>query len=285
MSTSRPQIRGFPGNGQALHSVSSAALSTGPFFSFYSNDSEVILDGYSKRWIPTFSPLRCSACDNPIRGSMFYEPGKASNASKHSECLCEDCYRSHHYGDDSYVKAYKHCVLSKSIDSAASRHICRCPEISHFDDRGNARDIFPMSEGDLHIDVSGPGSLQCGLLKLGEHIAEAKYDGMEGKFAQQKQSHKLSDLERKTAEIQRKKQRKEEKVRNKPRNIRARNWAELESAALGTPTNGSATESNGKEAQEEIPFFLGRHTEKYPFGNVHMALRIGPLIVENGVAR
>lgn len=37
--------------------------------------------------------------------------------------------------------------------------------------------------------------------------------------------------------------------------------------------------------EETIPFYLRRYTKKSPFGNVHMALRIGPLMIENGVAK
>ena len=40
---------------------------------------------------------------------------------------------------------------------------------------------------------------------------------------------------------------------------------------------------NEKEAEADIPFFVRRITDRYPFGNVHMALRLGPVVVENGV--
>ena len=46
----------------------------------------------------------------------------------------------------------------------------------------------------------------------------------------------------------------------------------------------TATETvDEKEAEEDIPFFMRRITDRYPFGNVHMALRVGPIIIENGV--
>jgi hypothetical protein len=37
------------------------------------------------------------------------------------------------------------------------------------------------------------------------------------------------------------------------------------------------------DEDEDVPFFLRKSVNKTPFGNVHMALRIGPLIIENGV--
>jgi hypothetical protein len=36
---------------------------------------------------------------------------------------------------------------------------------------------------------------------------------------------------------------------------------------------------------EDVPIFLQATTEKYPYGNVHMALRIGPVVIENGVEK
>ncbi|KAL8299181.1 hypothetical protein RB593_009180 [Gaeumannomyces tritici] len=37
-------------------------------------------------------------------------------------------------------------------------------------------------------------------------------------------------------------------------------------------------------ADDDIPLFFRRFATKYPFGNVHMALRVGPLVIENGVS-
>lgn len=48
---------------------------------------------------------------------------------------------------------------------------------------------------------------------------------------------------------------------------------------------GTTLEVEEAEADEDIPFFLRQYTEKYPFGNVHMALRVGPIVIENGVTQ
>ncbi|KKY27871.1 hypothetical protein UCDDS831_g00584 [Diplodia seriata] len=53
-------------------------------------------------------------------------------------------------------------------------------------------------------------------------------------------------------------------------------------AIMSYSTFGIADE---EKAEEEIPFYLRHYTKKYPFGNVHMALRVGPLTIENGVAK
>jgi hypothetical protein len=38
-----------------------------------------------------------------------------------------------------------------------------------------------------------------------------------------------------------------------------------------------------EEVGEDVPWFMKNNTNKYPFSNVRMAFRVGPLIIENGV--
>lgn len=38
-----------------------------------------------------------------------------------------------------------------------------------------------------------------------------------------------------------------------------------------------------KLASKEIPLLYRKFTNRYPFGNVHVALMFGPLMIENGV--
>jgi hypothetical protein len=198
------------------------------------------------------------------------------NPGGHADCICEDCYRSFHYGEDSYVKAYKHCVLD-AIQPEASRNICRCPNINHFDKTGRARRLFPMSKGAKHTDIDGKGGLQCGLLKLGELAAEAKYDGMHHARKQQKRPHSLSDMKRESIKKQL-----NIKSKKRPWDINTTNQPDAYDTQRHSRTGNMA---DGMEAQDGIPFPLRGHTEEYPFRNVHMALRIGPLIIENGVAQ
>lgn len=200
---------------------------------------------------------------------MFHRAGEEPSAAKDLECVCEDCYKSYHHGDERYIKAYKHCALNKSITREASRRICRCPGAQQFDETGNQSDIFPISDEKAHIGPDGSSSLRCGLLKLGENIAEAKYHGMEGKYTQHKQSHKLTDVERQVAETQERNKKKKAKQARK-----TKRYVEPQKPPTGV-----------KEAQEDVPSFLGNYTEKFPFANVHMSLRLGPLVIENGVAQ
>jgi hypothetical protein len=50
-----------------------------------------------------------------------------------------------------------------------------------------------------------------------------------------------------------------------------------------TAEEGTSIGFEEDEARDDIPFFMRKFVNAYPFGNVHMALRIGPLIIENGV--
>jgi hypothetical protein len=36
---------------------------------------------------------------------------------------------------------------------------------------------------------------------------------------------------------------------------------------------------------ENIPAHIRRYTDRYPFGNVHVSLMVGPLVVENGAQK
>jgi hypothetical protein len=51
------------------------------------------------------------------------------------------------------------------------------------------------------------------------------------------------------------------------------------------PVSSTTNAVTELEANEDIPLFFRQFTEKYPFGNVHMALRVGPLVIENGVSQ
>ena len=244
------------------------------------------LENFTKHWIPIFSPLHCPECGNIIRGSMFAKirPDQPTEKQtpKDAVRICEDCYRGSHYGTDSYVKLCKHSILTEVISPTAGRKICRCSDVAHFDTTGHSRNLFPVSKDeDNHRDVSGPGGLQCGLLKLGDLVADAKYDAMQQNLIHRQRPKTLSEIKR-IAQIQDQKEKvKKEKDRRRLRTVTQSTLHD----ANRTPASGSTSVADEKEADKDIPFFFRKYTEKYPFGNVHMALRIGPLIIENGVAK
>jgi hypothetical protein len=69
------------------------------------------------------------------------------------------------------------------------------------------------------------------------------------------------------------------------RQLRTVTRTSLHDAKQRTATSGATTVADEVEADEDIPFFFRKYTEKYPFGNVHMSLRVGPLVIENGVTQ
>lgn len=204
--------------------------------------------------------------------------------------ICEDCYRKSHYGKDNLVKAYKHCILAEVVDPSTSRNICCCSEVPHFDANGRSRTLFPVDKEDKHRNISGSGSIQCGLLKLGDIVAEAKYDGMQtaiGKNIKPRRLHELRELDEKAKKEKERKDKKDADRRAKRQGsgLKTLTQPSLQDSRKRTPISGSTPAVQEEEAHKDIPFFFRPYTEKYPFGNVHMALRIGPLVIENGVSQ
>jgi hypothetical protein len=208
--------------------------------------------------------------------------------SEQGGTICEECYRESHYGQRGLIKAYKHCILEETITPSASRNICRCSTVPHFDSNGRSRTLFPIEEEDKHRNIEG--GMQCGLLKLGELVAEAKYDGIQTTI---KKRIRLSDEKRLREEQQKERKETEAKVKakeavrggNRRRKMTTVTRPSLHDAGLKAATSGRTATAEEQEADEDIPFFLRKYTERYPFGNVHMALRVGPLVIENGVSQ
>jgi hypothetical protein len=194
--------------------------------------------------------------------------------------ICEGCYRKHHYGDDLYLKVYKHCVLRDSISLADGQRICRCGTVQHIDSDGRARKLFPVDKTDNHRGFNNENAIKCGLLNLGSTVAEEKYQGTLWKHEKQ---INLSDLER------------IDKAREQKRRLKETKSGKFRGTAFNIIRRSSQIDSSKRvaeagisipfqeEADEDVPIFLRNSANKHPFGSVHMALRIGPLIIENGV--
>ncbi|UNI15712.1 hypothetical protein JDV02_002218 [Purpureocillium takamizusanense] len=215
---------------------------------------------FDKDWVPKFAPLRCSRpnCKAPICGSMYKSQGKEGEPST----ICEDCYWRFHHGrpsSSSYVKSYKHCVLLESVSPETSRSICLCRDVAHLDAGGKPVSLFPVGRTAQHVDVAGPGTPQCGLLKLGEAVASAKYRGLE-ELAGQKGVKVLKEEEK-------------QKRRSYKTGIDAARFEALLQEGPTDPGNDN-----------DVSSFIRQFADPNPFGHVHMSLRVGPLVVENGVA-
>jgi hypothetical protein len=109
------------------------------------------------------------------------------------------------------------------------------------------------------------------LLDLGELIAEEKYRGI---WLKMENRISLGDEKRKAD----RKKREQEAAAKKLENDRKKGTRTT--VDRGREATSTIQE---KSADEDIPFFMRKFTDRYPFGNVHMALRVGPLLLENGV--
>ncbi|KAI1424342.1 hypothetical protein F5Y12DRAFT_797314 [Xylaria sp. FL1777] len=240
------------------------------------------LDTVSKSGIPILAPLRCSSCSNIIRGSMYRRTTLNEDPKeREAEDVCEDCYREKFLGTLGFAKTYKHSILREAISPRISRQICFCDEVPHRDASGKPLSLFPVDKATKHLRAPGPGLVECGLLKLPEIVAEAKYDGMQTLASKKKPKHNklLADEKREDKEREVLKSKKSQKQQQ--RKIVTQ---KSQNAPERTTETGTAVAVAEAEADEDVPFFLKRYTENYPFGNVHMALRLGPLVLENGVA-
>ncbi|RAH49433.1 uncharacterized protein BO95DRAFT_471004 [Aspergillus brunneoviolaceus CBS 621.78] len=246
---------------------------------------QLTLSGFDSDWNARLEPLKCSDCSSIIRGSMFTHSGKSNHAKQLS--VCEDCYRKLYLGREQYVKAYKHCVLAEAITPALSRNICHCADVSRLDSTGLPGALFPISKGERHVAI--PLAKRCKLLELNNRVALAKYHGLQSTVRDhRKKDKKMTRFRVKSNgtaaqgiyEPARKVTLKGESDSKQPP-LRPEPEKEVPFARDQDTNTASVKEAM---ADEDIPLFFRQFAQQYPFGNVHMALRVGPLVIENGVA-
>ncbi|KAF7555989.1 hypothetical protein G7Z17_g1717 [Cylindrodendrum hubeiense] len=224
----------------------------------------VALSKFDEFWLPRFEPLSCMSpgCKNVIRGSI---------------------------DEDLFVKSYKHCAISEAITPAVSRKLCHCKDVLHFDEAGDPLALLPVDKTAQHLDVNGVGSIRCSLLKLGEVVAMSKFNGLQAATGLKKPS-KVQSMVSKLAQ-RKNKVLIDDQSPEIPRlpSGKMKKMKMVTTTSIHDPHNRSAVSSTTSvvteaEADQDIPLFFRRYAEKYPFGNVHMALRVGPLVFENGVS-
>ena len=217
--------------------------------------------------MPRFAPQHCNQCDNIIRGILFWcsDPDcKQSIGADGCYFICEDCFRTPGQKCGPHLrKFYKHCILQECVTPEISRKICQCTDVSRIDTNGNSRELFPVDASLSHYN-SGISGSKCGLLSLGEHVAEAKHRGL------------LTKLKKREA-VYEKKISKEESRKKSDKNDKK----DVEADYLLNQKRDKLEITD--IADEDIPFYYKAYLDKYPFGNVHMALRFGPIVIENGV--
>ncbi|KAJ5716602.1 hypothetical protein N7493_008513 [Penicillium malachiteum] len=210
-----------------------------------------------------------------INGSIFTQG--SGDARKD---ICEDCYRKNHYGKSRYKKRYKHCILPEAITPEVSREMCHCASVLPVDEDGQARSLFPVPMFDDHKNLS---YARCKILNLDHDISLAKLHGLiiaateEERLA--KPSMVQSLLGKLMTDTSSSLNHKEKPL--KPEKL-PRTLPKHQVYPPSHPNGGKefATEAG---ADDDVPLLFRRFAKQYPFGNVHMGLRIGPLVIENGV--
>lgn len=251
----------------------------------------VTLSSYTKDAIPIFLNAHCSTCDSVIRGPSWRSSAPADEKHDPNWRICESCYLKRYQDKPHIYKVYKHCVLDGSITSSLSHKICHCAGVAHSDTSGRSRNLFPIAQEDAHLAAPREGGLQCPLLSLGDMVAESKYDGMQTlvtqpvPLAQERHLAALTPSEREKLKQSKKKATKFRRKKNKDSNLQTTTMSSMVDEKDREGIEATSAEVREAEADEDIPFFMRRYVEKYPFGNVHMALRVGPLVIENGVAQ
>ncbi|KAL5356140.1 hypothetical protein BJX96DRAFT_185608 [Aspergillus floccosus] len=183
---------------------------------------QVVVTSANKDTGPQYKSLRCAECNALITASMYSQHSQDRNG--HTKTVCESCYWSRHYGDESFTKSYKHSV---STDG------------------------------------------------LSEREAEAKYAGLLGSVGDVPRDQKSS--------LSRSFSRAGEKLKARRLSATAKGNMPASSEGQPKPPQGAALDVLATE-DEDIPLFFRQCMERNPFAEVHMALRIGPLVIENGVS-
>ena len=203
--------------------------------------------------------------------------------------VCQDCYDDGEHNRNHLVKSLKHCVLFDTISSEVSRAICQCGTVSRIGQDGRPRTLFPLAENEQieHRSTQGSGAVKCGLLYLKEIVAEAKYASMlckiekrttlanERQYARKKREKENERIGKERANQQK------QQDRTKKKHKRFHKVHQQQSTSSKKPEDSLQTKE--EDAAEDIPWFMKPYVNQYPFGNVHMSLRLGPLVIENGV--
>jgi hypothetical protein len=233
--------------------------------------------------LPTFSPRTCVECHVAIRGCTFV------HVEEQSFTICETCYRARHYGQVEFTKRYKESCLHRDLDPETTRKLCYCSDVQRRDENGRPRPLWPINseaKTDKHLDGgsgdSTNGKIRCRLYELPDMVAEAKYAGTRTKV--DKNTTLDSELKKAMREARQLDFAAAKQAREKsrpPRSGLTRLGNTFQSSVAEYGKSFGYTEST----PENIPIYLRSITDKYPYGNVHMALRFGPIIIENGVAK
>ncbi|KAH7312487.1 hypothetical protein B0I35DRAFT_480940 [Stachybotrys elegans] len=231
---------------------------------------QLMASAFDEVGLPILAPQQCSQCYTPIRSSVF--------ASIHDDrvAICEGCYRRNHFGQPSFAKQYKSCCLPRTITPRLGRKVCHCPDLPRRDENGRLHDIWPFAKpADAKLHVHGhQGSVSCGLTRLPNLVAEAKFAGTRLKTDGDSTLSKFFEEDREQDKVLASRYH-----RGRETVAEMGNMTTLDLISDFPTSKGSIIGSSG-----QVPRYLGPSADAHPFGNAHMALRIGPIVIENGIA-
>lgn len=232
--------------------------------------------------MPKLKILRCKICNDAITGVLFKCLEKQCRAEvqlTQQDSICESCFREARHPPHHLTKFYKHFILRDIIKPQISRQICVCNGSANTASQLGGPSLFPIDKNFAHRGKGRTRVLRCGLLLLSDKVMEAKYRGSisliekNKRRAEARKNVKLIDQE-------------DAKPKSRNRSIKPRK-ATINQKFSDPQTKAEektvSDVENEKLADQEIPLLYRKFTKRYPFGNVHMALMFGPLMIEIGV--
>ena len=197
---------------------------------------------------------------------------------------CENCQRALQHPQLGLVKLYKRCILLETIDQDLSLILCGCPLVEKTESDGQKRALFPMSPTDQHRP-------SCSLFTLREWVIKAKAAGL---LARHRRGEKVNGpILKKLKEFI--------PLPLQSTSIRKNEYSEgsNSSKSSGNKHGTSSLKKNGiristseidaghekivLKRDSDVPALFRPVTDRMRFGNVHMTLQFGPLVIENGV--
>ena len=204
-----------------------------------------------------FRVLKCAQCHNAITGSMFTR----RNEEFATSTICEGCYWAHHYGDQSYVKQYKHSIVEDAIELAERQGSCKCEQ--------NTKQLtgwyhLKFKDGN-HYQISATKS--CPVFKISQGISNVKYKGLLATAGLEPPVRKRFGLSRVASKLKR------------------HSLSTIGQASPLAPEELASKlylqSSTGRaKADEDVPLFARECVVENPFSYVHMVLRVGPILIE-----
>ena len=189
-----------------------------------------------------------------LRGTIFRSRRDMRNDRSRvavGDYICETCFREGRHPQDYFVKTFKHCILDEIVTPQRSRELCKCSTVSRFDQNGSHVALYPIDPLAKHRKAT-QGYSKCRLSLLPQLVIEERYRAL------------IESLE----------------SRKRTNNGPLKNLPQTQKAVNGPIFKLGAALDEALDADVALP--LKRYANRFPFGNTHISLMVGPLIIENG---